>query len=56
MVLHPTSQTRKGFCKGLRSARKQPGGMGGGLQNHLSNINGLAQNSIGYRYTIPQEF
>jgi len=28
--------------------------MGGGLQNHFSNIKGLAQKRIGYRYTIPQ--
>jgi hypothetical protein len=25
------------------------------LQNHLRNINGLAQKSMSYRYTIPQE-
>ena len=43
------------FCKWLRSGRKQPDQNGCGLQNHLRKINGLAQNSIGCRYTIPTE-
>jgi len=42
------------FCKRLRSARKQPDQNGVGLRNRVRDINGLAQNPIGYRYTIPQ--
>jgi hypothetical protein len=42
------------FGQTLRSGRKQPDQNGGGLQNHFRKINGLAQNPIGYRYTIPQ--
>jgi hypothetical protein len=41
------------FRKRLRSSRKRPDQNQGGLQNHLRDINGLAQNPIGYRYTIP---
>jgi hypothetical protein len=41
------------FCKRLRSARKQPDQNEVGLQNRVRDINGLAQNPIGYRYTIP---
>jgi len=43
------------FCKWIRSARKRPDEGEGGLQNPLRNINRLAQNSIGYRYTIPHK-
>jgi hypothetical protein len=43
------------FRKRLRSSRKRPDQNSGGLQNHLRDINGLAQNPIGYRYTIPHK-
>jgi hypothetical protein len=43
------------FCKGLRSARKRPDQNGVALQNPVSNINGLAQSLLCYRYTIPHQ-
>jgi hypothetical protein len=39
-------------CKQLRSGRKQPDQNGVGLRNRVRDINGLAQNPIGYRFTI----
>ena len=44
------------FCKPLRSGRKWPDRNGGELQNHIRNINGLAQKPIGYRYTHSKFF
>jgi hypothetical protein len=44
------------FRKRSGSGRKQPDQNGDGLRNHFKNINGLAQNPIGYRYTIPKYF
>jgi hypothetical protein len=44
---------RAGVCKEIRSGREQPDQNAGELQNLRRNFNVLAQNSLGYRYTIP---
>jgi hypothetical protein len=41
-------------CKALGSDRKQPDQKGGCLKDWLNEINEMARNLIGYRYTIPQ--
>jgi hypothetical protein len=42
-------------CKPIGSGRKQPDQKQGSLRDDLININGIAQDLIRYRYTIPQE-
>jgi hypothetical protein len=42
-------------CKPIGSGRKQPDQKQGSLRDDLININGIAQDLIRYRYTIPQD-
>jgi hypothetical protein len=54
-MLRAGSYPLEQFRKQLRSGRKQPDQNRVALRNSARTINGLAQNSIGYRYTIPQD-